>query len=1230
MAPKPNDTERAAEALLRPSPVRATELVAAIHSVNPTGLNLPVHIERRRYLLKSKLQSRLILDFFAELAIELVPKEPSVIGLRYRPQDRDACHAVLAELSEEARSKVQFHLDTTERNSEPFSSGFNSRGGRPARRTSLLEEGREALAEYDFENAKRCFEEALAGAAEDDEAPALALLELLVDHLASWDESLSVEERLEPKQLTPAVRTLLAVAAAEAGDGVRCARLAKDLSNPRLALAFCSLATQSLKRSDITEATRLLAEAKAIDGTAPQVVVVEAELVRLKAAQREPAERELEALLSSGNEGNAEEKARMLLERWPESSVARRVVRDAEVKRRATTLARMERQAQAAFDAEDDTTALALWGEAMGLGATGLEKKLIAASTRLREREQARRIAGVISALTAELGESSLGQYLQLEVEERQQVRERMGEESLQWLETLGASGSREWKLDASTVLILRELRGKHQSAEDLIVLLRPIESRALRLEVGRNLLAAAEAELREDVSRRAREYLQSAQAALAAGDWRVAIELAEAHQLSAVEEVRDEAKHVAGVARAHLESEARREDFECQMQKNNLLEALEVLRAAEADAAEDKGTWTRQRETLTQRLREQFKVEVFKSAEGIAASDVLAGAGLIDVSYGLDDKGEYAYLATGLGPHLFVRKVSIHEQRVVEMVALTTPEEADFPDVRVEGNTLWVATAEMALQLAIDDWTVLRCHVLKVAEDEVVEMSCVTPGGRFLWLCVRSPESGAEVLRVTDMEKNSPPKVMPKEGISLSVLTTSEGPRIWLSGFKRGGRVFSLGGATEMTLPVGLQEVTVGPDGSGFFGVARPQDDDDEETDEGLRVLLVREGGSEAELIEELEDSFNDGVLQVATALDSKVSFVIYADDGDEGCCLVAYMADGKSVKPRWRVRCPEKGLLLQDLDARRVVLMSPLNGGLRCVPLTAEEPDLSELVEQPKETHIPRLFHDGPSCSTGYDSALAKVTQLVQRTPAGPARQRALEKVLAEQQDNPEALAYLAKDLRSWRLPAEAAAVTSVAAQRFPTHPAVAIDVGEEAVERHDWEAAIGALGAVRQSEFSPKKLAHWNHLRGLALFHLNRLEEAREAFAAAGTRDGTGCHVSGWAEWLDAMMGKNAQSSAGRLLELVRKADVALGAGETRVAIELLDVPLVWGCLDVQLAARMASAALAEPIGPSARLIVASLLRQLDSRRTVTLPFGSLAWTKEQLEGVEKRARGWRNPA
>ncbi len=73
---KLSDVLRDGEMLLRRDGVRATDLVASIHAVNPTTRNLGPEEQRRAYALKSKLQSRLILEFFEELRFDDVEGMP--------------------------------------------------------------------------------------------------------------------------------------------------------------------------------------------------------------------------------------------------------------------------------------------------------------------------------------------------------------------------------------------------------------------------------------------------------------------------------------------------------------------------------------------------------------------------------------------------------------------------------------------------------------------------------------------------------------------------------------------------------------------------------------------------------------------------------------------------------------------------------------------------------------------------------------------------------------------------------------------------------------------------------------------------------------------------------------------------------------------------------------------------------------------------------------------------
>ena len=235
---KTSTVEERVEALLRRGGrVRAPELVKLIHEINPTDLGLPPAAERRRYALKSRLQSLLIRQFPDEIVVSPMPAQEGVVALHYRPHDRDACHAVVSDLDDDARSFVRLQLDLAAegvtRSGAPAKEAQKGRprsAPAPASRSApddprqLMRLGHEALEAYDFERAQACFEDAFSRS-NGGTPEALALLEFLVDHLAAYPAALEHEARLSQAALrNERVRVLFAFAAANVGDVTTCRR----------------------------------------------------------------------------------------------------------------------------------------------------------------------------------------------------------------------------------------------------------------------------------------------------------------------------------------------------------------------------------------------------------------------------------------------------------------------------------------------------------------------------------------------------------------------------------------------------------------------------------------------------------------------------------------------------------------------------------------------------------------------------------------------------------------------------------------------------------------------------------------------------------------------------------------------------------------------------------------------------------------------------------------------
>ena len=195
----------------------AGTLLDLIAKVNPTGLTLPKRETEERYGRKSALQSLLIQLCSDDLAVEPVQDQDSIVSLFHRGLSRPACHAIIEELDEEARSWVRMQLDLrqwsdeeednrTEKHaldrsgpkqrkqtgeSRPEPPGPDPEGG-PA---ELVRRGLTALKEYDYDKARTCLEAAFRKT-DGDSGAAMGLLTLLVDHLGAFDEALTLAPRV--------------------------------------------------------------------------------------------------------------------------------------------------------------------------------------------------------------------------------------------------------------------------------------------------------------------------------------------------------------------------------------------------------------------------------------------------------------------------------------------------------------------------------------------------------------------------------------------------------------------------------------------------------------------------------------------------------------------------------------------------------------------------------------------------------------------------------------------------------------------------------------------------------------------------------------------------------------------------------------------------------------------------------------------------------------------------
>jgi hypothetical protein len=515
--------------------VTAAEVLALIHWVNPTGRDLPAREAELRYAQKARLQSLLVRRFGPELEVVPDPELEGTVSIRHRGHGRDACHAVLDALDVDARAWVQLQLDLGPPSSaaapphapaapRPLLDEEEIPPSAEATPDSLLRRADEAVASYDYERARARLERAVAESGGAPE-PSAALLSLLVDTLGDDAGALALQGSLARAALARAdVRGLLALAEARAGDPEQAAVWIRGASDARAAEVLAALATRALSAGDAERAAGHLTELRRRDPAHPSIVSLTDEIGRLRAAARGPAEEELARIVAAGHDDEAEQKAALVLARWPESEAARRVIRAAEERRRKAEADRLAAEAEAALAAGDAAEARARLTHALasvrGPEREALERRaraIDAASRAARDTLAVDRVARLLGA--ADLREGLVA-YLTLDEALRARVREVAkdhGAEAVAWLDLTGR-GAPQARVEA--VLALGRARSELAAgdAKAALATLEPQKAALERVPEAKQIAREARASLEALRMAHAQEARLAAKAALAAG----------------------------------------------------------------------------------------------------------------------------------------------------------------------------------------------------------------------------------------------------------------------------------------------------------------------------------------------------------------------------------------------------------------------------------------------------------------------------------------------------------------------------------------------------------------------------------------------------------------------------------------------------------------------------------------------------------------------------------------
>lgn len=1228
----------------RPS---APELLDLIHRENPTGRALGAREEEARYARKARLQSLLVRRFAEELSV--VPDGEGTVSLRHRGQGRDGCHAVIDALDEDARAWVRRELDLSAGGEEAPEVTARAPAARPGRAEArdaetpgeMIAGAAEAVEAYDYELGRALLERALAADGGSVEA-ARPLLSLLVETLGDDAAALGAEGALSPAALAdPAVRGLLAVAAARAGEEDRAAALCRGAREDQAAQAFAALGAGALSRGDDARAGACLDRARRLDPACPALATIEAELARARDAARGPAEAEIAALLSAGQDAEATRAAEAVLSRWPESEAARRALRALEERRRRATAEKLVAEAEAALRAGEASAAAQLFRAAAAAAVSGREAlerraaELEAAERARRDAEQAERAARALEGGDLRGG---LLAYLDLGEAAQALVRARGRRRELGALDqTVGGRGAR---VEAAMALG----RAADEAERD------PAGARAL-------LVAHEEVLERVPEARRLRRAVERRLAALQAEEARAKVIAARA----------DLARGAAAEARARLtaatlrdlpeaergDAEALRDEAERRALRHRRAAEMAELRGAgrlfEARALAEQLALEDERGAIQAEIQRAFRVEVDDEPQPAAELGRLRRSADRDVvARWLTADGRRAVFARARERWVIVRVLHLETGAVHPTVLLRTPEPLGDVQVTVSDEALWVVGERGALlQLSLDGWNVrdFRPGSDVAAPSEVVESAdlAFTEEGaapRYFWVGIRKPEVlEPKGLRVIDLAQRRVVRELRDawraetiHGLPLVAVHPADAESVAL--YQPRGAP-----ARPARLPTdaAVQGLAADPEGRGLLVAMGPDSTQPEAHDftvaHPLRVGLVSPEGVIGPLLL-LGDTNAELVSCLAATRGSNLVFVTAHDDPAPR--LFALDASGAELRLLWTAPASEETILAQDAGSRRVVALAVHDVGVDITPLGREP---AALPERPAQLRVPLPdAWDIHGCGR-RDDVYEEARSLRELPPAEAVAQALeLERGCAQGETgiSPERLVAVCARLELVGNHLATTTAKEMAArlfERYPQIPAARLLRANHLALQERWVEAREALVGLEMEGLPDSEAQHVHHLRALGALNEQRFEQVA-AELEQGLRFQGDCKLTFLAELVGVRSEEPGDAAPlRRLVEAIRAADDCFARRDDAGALAALDQPVVWAAKEVQSLARLADAHLrAKPATGRARLrcleALGALLDVLDAKNAAMRREAMLvgAWPEAQIHEVAERARAF----
>ena len=1114
------------------------ELIRMIHRVNPTSDGVRSAEAVERYQLKAKLQSLLIRLHRDGLRVEQTdPEQPQLIGLRLQHFAEDACHALIPELDEDARSWVQRQIDegncdtVLDSSADIRSSHLSSVQGQSTPdaeitdKTSsaeLIENGRKALEEYDYERCELYFRRALERSPGNGEAVA-SLLDLWVNHLAVYETARGFAESL-PKQAKKDknVRILLGLACARSNLGDDALAWIENLLEPEVAEIYFLCAAHFIKQSDNTRASEMLLLLKSCQSSAFAVRIVELEkdVRALQAKSLEPLEDEMAQAWHAGDVEKASCLAIRLLSLLPENKAAQKIINENNRREQSRKIDRLLQLADEAQRRNDAITEADFLSQAITAGedSDALRQRCEKLRQEVRRKREELEIEKVLALLVAGDQAEALLAYTELQPVQRQHIQSSLKYPHLLWIDqALAADISVKTEKIVKAVIALGQSKDALEKGDDPQQVINQIQhhSKVLQsISLTPLIMEQAEMQLKMQELAKIAELMMKAQNALAADNLNLTRDLLEQIKVTRLEhddktrydEINGTLSKLEGI---HLLGQKYKD---CVKREDHLAAREIAGRFAALHQGVEAANWREKIEHHAAGIKKEWRL-------------ISADIEELPLCYGLLDLEDYHNLQHNCplldGRHLlfasaydrwiFLRTFDVDDQKFKKAYMLRSPKPLSFIGVTQRGNSLWIASAECYLiEVSLNPFDIISARDYSdfIGDGWGCEDAWIFPGRRYLWINKReNGGSKEEIIEIIPVDQQRSSRQIKCANTSFPAIINAGGEFRIAIGERSGRfvRMYSESGKvieTYMLETSGvLSEATLHPDGSAIVFMSYDDagswsfEEEPENMGDYLLKLEVKPDVEKKNKPIKIPDSGGELHHSMCTSLDAGIIYVDFENPSSVSgnYNLTAWKPSEEGLTMLYRIPISRNFFFAGDELSRRVAAVQFSDREIK-VAMLDEHPPAFELAPDKieAETDIPTIpSHWICYSPTGplKDSALALKAQMKKAAPKE--YQRKISEM--KQTASPDEIAALAQAMALMYHFEEKNNLELWMKEAYPHHYTVQIELAEEAASNADWQRVIAIVTGIVFEGLDDGTIRHLCHLLGIAYFVAGNVESA-----------------------------------------------------------------------------------------------------------------------------------------